>query len=674
MQKADEAIEETLRRADRLYKGSPKALTAMMKESDDLLSKRLHAIAEKNGGGDATFSEAAAQLSSKQVQLVSEYAQKRLEGMTHSSALMAIRRSVTSTTRLMKKLEEDFTGISRPLNLEQAANQNELIQGTNSSLLSRHQASAQRYGDALVRNFESVLQQGYITGMTNHEVISRIVEAGKLGGKNAASLWAENPSSFPEPTSFMKKKYWAERIVRTETAFAYNRAGYDTIQAGKAQDFPDMQKKILATFDNRTAPDSIAVHGQIREADENFVDGAGREYLHPPGRPNDRETVVPWRPAWAETPATAPTPPGEAAKAEIAATPRTDDLPPAKRRTLISGAIKAKKAEIQQQAQKAKNEAQTAPQGSKERKAARQAASVAAVTRAQKRSPARKVDPTLTSEQRLEESKRKTARAKARLEATKKRVAKKRKELEETREKAGPQAEKKRVQAIFTSVGKELSKLRLGQRSYVREGRLQLENLLTEKYGLQFAKHSSVINMMKKRRGILGQFSPQSKLIQITTPLRTKFNRTVKDAVAGKKFVSGDGVKTVLHELSHSALKANWGTYSVGGWAYEEPLTELLAHRMTRDLGMRSWEIRWKERDGRWRVDLEEGEQLSYIPQIEQRVNEVIRQGHARTPARAQLLLEKVSTRMRQGGDSSRSIKDAYEDALEAELKERKDR
>jgi len=43
--------------------------------------------------------------------------------------------------------------------------------------------------------------------------------------------------------------------------------------------------------------------------------------LHPPARPNDRETIVPWRPHWTDLPATAPPPPGEKAAAQAAAAP-----------------------------------------------------------------------------------------------------------------------------------------------------------------------------------------------------------------------------------------------------------------------------------------------------------------------------------------------------------------
>ena len=283
-----------------------------------------------------------------------EYTDKRLAGFTHEQAKKAVKKGVIGTAKLAAKLEKQFTGISRPLNIEQAAVLSPLINQTQSSLLSRNASSVQRYGKAMVADFERVMRQGFVEGLSNQQVISRMVMTGSMGGIKAAKLHAKEPKYFPAPTGFVKKQYWAERIVRTETAYAYNKANHATLKETKAQDFPDMQKKILATFDSRTAPDSIAVHGQIREVDEYFMDGAGREYMHPPGRPNDRETVVPWRPEWQELPNTVPTPPKQAALAEVdtLSNKAKNALGPKALKQSMLAKVNAKKAELLAQKQK----------------------------------------------------------------------------------------------------------------------------------------------------------------------------------------------------------------------------------------------------------------------------------------------------------------------------------
>ena len=79
----------------------------------------------------------------------------------------------------------------------------------------------------------------------------------------------------------------AERIVRTEQSFAMHRR---QIEDARALDL-GLRKQLVAVRDDRTGEDSLRVDGQIREIDEPFFDGV-RHYMHPPNRPNDRETVV----------------------------------------------------------------------------------------------------------------------------------------------------------------------------------------------------------------------------------------------------------------------------------------------------------------------------------------------------------------------------------------------
>lgn len=110
------------------------------------------------------------------------------------------------------------------------------------------------------------------------------------------------------------------------TAYAYNRARLVGLQTEYASGDRGLRKKILAHFDSRTAPDSIAVHGQIRKLDGLFQDGAGRQYLQPPARPNDRETVIPWRMSWSESEHTKPQPAATVAKAIGDAVPEAEPL------------------------------------------------------------------------------------------------------------------------------------------------------------------------------------------------------------------------------------------------------------------------------------------------------------------------------------------------------------
>jgi len=134
----------------------------------------------------------------------------------------------------------------------------------------------ERYGLRTVGHFEEILQRGLIARAPWQDVVDEIASASPfLRGAPA---------------------FWAERIVRTETAGIYNRAGWEAIRSAN-EESGDFLKILSATFDDRTAADSYAVHGQIRRPDEPFESWYGL-YHHPPNRPNDREVVVPHRMAW----------------------------------------------------------------------------------------------------------------------------------------------------------------------------------------------------------------------------------------------------------------------------------------------------------------------------------------------------------------------------------------
>lgn len=321
MDAAESAVRETLARARKIFTSGAVTTLAILKEADQDLSDELHRIVAKHGGPSGTFTEASAQLYRKQVQLVTGYLEKRLAGHTHTAAMKASKVALKDTVKIAKGLEKQFTGITRPLQLENQQMQDAALRGTGASLLRKHQSSFSRYGQAMVADFERVMRGAQLQGLTHEQIVSKLVESGKLGGHTAGTLHAGEPGYFPEPTSYVKRRYWAERIVRTELAYAANATSLQGMNVLRETEFPDMQKKILAVMDARTAPDSIAVHGQIRKLEEMFQDGAGRLYLHPPARPNDRETVIPWRPHWKENAATDPAPPAAQAQAVVDAQP-----------------------------------------------------------------------------------------------------------------------------------------------------------------------------------------------------------------------------------------------------------------------------------------------------------------------------------------------------------------
>lgn len=249
-------------------------------EADRRMAARLEVL---GGALDTKFTYAQAKAYQAQIQITVEAVKKKLAGLTDAQVLRAIDNGFSHTVEMVSRLEEMFAGVSEPMRIQEASHMSRIKNGIQSSLLAHKNESIQKYGDAMIRDFERTIRLGFMEGKTTRQITADLIAHGGPGGL------------------FRKKSWMAKRIVRTEVSNAYHESKLVTMQETRQLDFPDMQKKAMATFDNRTAFDSYAVHGQIRDLDDSFEDGAGRRYLRPPGRPNDRETVIPWRPSWKES-------------------------------------------------------------------------------------------------------------------------------------------------------------------------------------------------------------------------------------------------------------------------------------------------------------------------------------------------------------------------------------
>lgn len=204
-------------------------------------------------------------------------------------------RATESLVRYLTNVEASFKGVgSTGLDLDTAAMFEAANVGARASILRRLGVSGEkkpgspkeehpakdgilsRYGMNTIGFFEETLQKGIVARKPWNEMKAEII-----GGS---------------PFLQQAPGHWAERIVRTELMGAYNRASWEANREANGQ-LGDMVKILSATFDDRTAADSYAVHGQIRRPDEAFESWFGL-YQHPPNRPNDREIVVPHRVSW----------------------------------------------------------------------------------------------------------------------------------------------------------------------------------------------------------------------------------------------------------------------------------------------------------------------------------------------------------------------------------------
>jgi hypothetical protein len=265
----------------------------LLERAQSELTQRLAQATELKGLGSDSFTVAQMQAALAQVRA----ALKPLVLGVQSSAVelgkSAAFNSVGTTMKYIAQAEATHRGAARPLPFDTAAMNDVAIRDTEASILRRlgadpnHPGNAGvlgRYGANVFGKFEEVLQQRLIQGKSLDEARNDLV---------AQSPFLQSAAPF-----------WTERILRTEQMNAHGAASLEALN--QVESIVGAMLKILsATFDNRTASDSYAVHGQIRRPNEAFVSWFG-PYMHPPNRPNDREVVVPHNMSWPLPPSLEP--------------------------------------------------------------------------------------------------------------------------------------------------------------------------------------------------------------------------------------------------------------------------------------------------------------------------------------------------------------------------------
>lgn len=313
LEQADQIIRRFMAQADNLGQLQDpdgrlvaRELIELLTTADENLKTRLEKILDRNDP-DEIFSEVELALFLANAIDEINRTTRQLEILLNRSGLRVMDESITRVETFLYRANRAFTDEILPVRIDRA-----LRTRLQPMLLDRHATSIDRYGKAMVRRINQIMVRGMLRGKTQSQMVDELVQI--RGPRGVVSLRAVQiqpgmvvrvaEENVPEGL-FMRYRSWAWRIVRTEMSEAQNASHLASIQGHRDQ-FPDIKKKILATFDLRTAMDSVGVHGQVRPVDGYFMDGAGRVYQRPPSRPHDREVVIPWRDRWRETQYTQP--------------------------------------------------------------------------------------------------------------------------------------------------------------------------------------------------------------------------------------------------------------------------------------------------------------------------------------------------------------------------------
>ena len=301
--RAQEILDRNREHVERaIINGGRRELVRILVRAQKDLEERLRAMGRD---GNARWTAHDVEATLVQVRVALAQIAPRFRHLLEENARRAAEVGAKNTAELLTYFERRAGGlveggVLRPLSIRQAV-------ALRHTLLMEYATSVDRYGRHMIGVIRRELQAGLVRGATFEEMTTLLV--GKRGPRGIVSMAAKEMNDGKvvrtrEETIreglFVRWRGWAERIIRTEGMRAYATGAQEEMVAQQHAHFPDLKRKLIETFDRRTGWDSYKAHGEVRGMNEPFVDGAGRVYLLPPGRPNDRACVVPYRDAWAE--------------------------------------------------------------------------------------------------------------------------------------------------------------------------------------------------------------------------------------------------------------------------------------------------------------------------------------------------------------------------------------
>lgn len=270
--KIQEQLDASRARVERLSAQGKRQMLRQLLALEAELRARLEQV-QRAGRGE-TWTAADTEATLVQVRELLGRQGEAFRALLEANAATARRLGVENTVGVLRHFEGKTAAPIRPLSLDVAL-------AAGSPLLARHEASVARWGQRTVGRIASELQKGLLAGETFDEMKARLTGARGRQGALVASAGD------------------AARIIRTESMHAYAQGSQEEIVAQKSRRWPDLLRRLIETFDARTAADSRVAHGEVRDVNEPFTDGK-HTYLTPPGRPNDRAIIIPWRRAWDE--------------------------------------------------------------------------------------------------------------------------------------------------------------------------------------------------------------------------------------------------------------------------------------------------------------------------------------------------------------------------------------
>lgn len=247
----------------------------------------------------------------------------RYTPQAYRNSLLAIDASMnamnTTLTPALVRVLGDFDGIARRLANTQTARELSMfaqpgfsdvlpdvpvrvaagLVTSRNAPMARYETSAARYTGQVARDIRRELAVGVVRGESLTDLTLRLQRLGGPAGAVAVQGIAGTVGAVVEVIPeglFNRYEYWAERLVRTELAYAHNEQLQDIANDLRAnEDMPDLTRRWDASADGRLCPRCQDMHGVTADPRTDVFPGG---IDNPPLHPNCRCRAGLWRPSW----------------------------------------------------------------------------------------------------------------------------------------------------------------------------------------------------------------------------------------------------------------------------------------------------------------------------------------------------------------------------------------
>jgi hypothetical protein len=289
-----EVIDRQVAEVDRLPERAMRSLLPVLTHAQAELARDLRRWTETRPDGDVRFTAHSYRNALAQIEVIRRRIDERMDEAMGRSCDRAQRLALDHLVDEVARYSELFEGATRRLSLNVTA---QLATGR-SYIIPRVRTSAARYagqvGDDLQRN----LAVGILRGESVSAMVDRLQRLGGPAGLVALRGVRGEPGAVLERIPeglFARYRWWAERVVRTETQSAYNGQLLDGLHEARRQ-IPGLKKRWSA---DGKACDRICgpVDGQVQPLEAPFVTPRGL-IEHAPAHPNCRCRSGAWKDDW----------------------------------------------------------------------------------------------------------------------------------------------------------------------------------------------------------------------------------------------------------------------------------------------------------------------------------------------------------------------------------------